>query len=93
MMKDFIPVEARINNKYYTWYMDVSLLSLNDLVNLRNELKRSKTESVVQLDAIIHDTININRQDIKAERRENQRSNRPYRSKKAYVKNRHKGRR
>ena len=93
MMKDFIPVEARANGKDTIWYMDISRLSLNELVNLKNELKGSKIESIVQLDAIIHETINLNRQDLKGEKRENQRSNRPYRSQKAYVKHRYKGRR
>jgi len=92
MMKDFIPVEARANGKDTIWYMNVSSLGLNELTKLKNELKRSKVESVVQLDAIIHDLINCNRQDLKAERRENRRSNGPYRNKKALIKRKRRGR-
>ena len=93
MMKDFIPVEAKINNKYYVWYMDVSLLSLNELVNLKNELIGTRADSIVTLDAIIHSTVNIDCQDLKSERRENRRSNGPYKNKKALVRRKRNGRR
>ncbi len=92
MIKDFIPVEAKINGKYYIWYLDVSSLSLNELINLRNELIGSRADSIITLDAIIHDTINIDCQDLKGDRREKQR-NSMYRNQRASVKNRHNGRR
>ena len=92
-MKDFIPVEAKINNKYYVWYLDVSSLSLNELVNLKNELIGSRADSIVILDAIIHDMINIDRQDLKSERREKQRANGSYKNPKALIKSRYKVRR
>ena len=92
MMKDFIPVEAKVNGKFTIWYMDVSTLSLNELVKLKNELKGSKVESVVSLDAIIHDNINWNRQDLKAERREKQKMSSPYKNSKALIKTKRKGR-
>lgn len=92
MMKDFIPVEAKVNGKLTIWHMDVSSLSLNELVKLKNELKGSKVESVVPLDAIIHDSINCNRQDLKAERREKQKMRSPYKNSKAFIKTRRKGR-
>ncbi len=92
MVKGFIPVEAKVNGKLTTWYMDVNALSLNELITLKNELKGSKVESIVPLDAIIHDTINWNRQDLKAQRRENQKNKGLYKNSKALVKKKRMGR-
>ena len=93
MVKGFIPVEAKVNGNYVVWYMDVNALSLNELITLKNELKGSKVESVVPLDAIIHETINWNRQDLKAERRESRRISGPSKNAKTLIRKKRTGRR
>ena len=92
MVKGFIPVEAIVNGNNTVWYMDVNALSLNELITLKNELKGSKVESIVPLDAIIHETINWNRQDLKAQRRESQKNKGLYKNSKALVKKKRMGR-
>ena len=91
MIKDFIPVEAKINDQYFIWYMDISTLSLNDLVNLKNELKGSKVDSIASLDAVIHQNISWNRQDAKAEKREVRKAGQ-YKNRKALIRKIRQGR-
>jgi len=79
MLNNFIPVEAKVKSKKCMWYLDVSNLGLNDLISLKSELK-GYAKSVVSLDAIIHETIDINCQDLRTERRNYKRLNGTYRN-------------
>ncbi len=92
MQKGFIPVEAIVNNKHKTWHMDVSNLTIKELVDLKNELKGSKVDSIASLDAIIHDMINYDVDKTKIVRREMQKEKAKYKNSKALIRMKKRGR-
>ncbi len=92
MKKGFIPVEAIVGKKYRTWYMDVSNLTIKELVELKKELRESKIDSVASLDAIIHDIINYDVDKSKMIRREMQKEKAKYRNSKALIRMKKRGR-
>ena len=85
-MDNFIPVEANINGKTVIWYMDISTLSLSDLIKLKEELNGTKINSFKFIDAIIHETIGYNKQDAKSIKRESKKTNRIYKKSKSLIK-------
>lgn len=84
-MNNFIPVEAYVNGKMKIWHIDVSGLGINELIILKKELEGNKTDSINYLNAIIHQTIGYNNDDLKMSRRELKKENRTYRNQKALV--------
>lgn len=54
-MKDFVPVEVTYKKNKENWYLDVSKLSLGDLLNLRKELLGTNEDSIRVIDGIIYD--------------------------------------
>ena len=86
MMNNFIPVEATVNGKTTVWHMDISKLSLSDLIKLKKELNGNKIDSYNSLDAIIHETIGYDKNDVKSAKRENKKLNRTYKKSKVLIK-------
>lgn len=60
-MDDFVPVIVvnKDTNKYERWYLDVSSLSLSELINLRGELIGSGVNSIRVLDGVIGSKYNV----------------------------------
>lgn len=85
-MDGFIPVEAYVDGKSVIWYMDISTLSINELINLKEELKGSKTDSISAINSIIHQTIGYNIDDLKMTKRQQKKENRVYKNRNAFVK-------
>ena len=70
-MKDFIPVEVTSNNNNEKWYLDVSKLSLGELLNLRKELVGTSEDSIRVIDGIIYDdkiTTKVEHVNVKSQR-------------------------
>ena len=53
-MKDFVPVEVISKKNKEIWYLDVSKLSLSDLLSLRKELVGTKEDGIRVIDGIIY---------------------------------------
>ena len=85
-MDKFIPIIVKVNNKDKTWYLDVSNLSLSELIDLKNELVGTKGRSIQYLDAIIHDEIGYDYNDFKSIKRENKAIRSPMKKSKVYIK-------
>ena len=85
-MDKFIPIIVKVNNKDKTWYLDVSNLSLSELIDLKNELVGTKGHSIQYLDAIIHDEIGYDYNDFKSIKRENKAIRSPMKKSKVYIK-------
>ena len=52
LIDDMVPVS--VNNMKDIWYIDVSNLSLSELIELKEDLKGYSIQSIRVLDAIIH---------------------------------------
>ncbi len=91
-MEDFIPVEALVHNCMQSWYIDVSALSLNELIELRKELIGNKIDSVNTIDGIISKRIGYNLGDLKMSKRDAKKDSNGYKNRKALMKRRRKGR-
>ena len=85
-MKNFIPVEANVKGNNDVWFIDVSKLSLNELIKLKKELEGNKTDSVRSIDAIIHQNIGYDIDELKMSRRETKKENRTFKKQKAVFK-------
>ena len=91
-MNEYIPIEVISEGKQKVWYLDTSMLSLEDLTELRKKLNGDKTESVLAIDAIIHQRIGYDMNDLKSAKRELQKSKGLYKNSKAYVSKKRRGR-
>lgn len=70
-MKDFVPVEVTHKKEKEKWYLDVSKLSLSDLLNLRKELVGTNEDSIRVIDGIIYDdkiTTKVDHINVKSQR-------------------------
>ena len=86
MVSRFIPVEGNENE---IWYMDISNLTLTDLIQLKKELNGNKVNSISAIDAVIHDELGYEYSDIKSIKRENKRLGMPLKKSKNYKKRFH----
>ena len=91
-MDEFIPVEAHVGDKIEGWYLDVSTLSLNELIDLRKVLMGNKIDSINTIDGIISKRIGYNLGDLKMSKRDAKKANCSYKNQKALVKRRRRGR-
>lgn len=80
---NIIPIET--NNKGI-WFMDISQLSLSELINLRNELSKKSTVSISSLDGIIHKEAGSNSQETNFRKREYEKRKQGYRNKAVLIK-------
>ena len=55
MYNNYIPIKVKRNNKYVTWYMDISKLGVLDLLKLKKELIRTSAYSAKKIDSIIYE--------------------------------------
>lgn len=69
-MKEFIPIEVKRKRKDETWFLDISNLSLSELIKLKNELIGISEISIPQIDKIIYDEIGEKSNNIKVSYRE-----------------------
>lgn len=88
LIENMIPVET-IDKKI--WYIDITNLSLSELITLKNELINKSVMSVRVLDAIIHQTTNYYFEETKLEKRYNEKRKQGYRNKKVLIKMKRKG--
>ena len=86
MVSRFIPVDGNENE---IWYMDISNLTLTDLIQLKKELYGYKVNSVAAIDAIIHDESGYDYSDIKSIKRENKRLGMPLKKSRNFKKRFH----
>ena len=86
MVSRFIPVEGNENE---IWYMDISNLTLTDLIQLKKELNGNKVNSISAIDAVIHNELGYEYSDIKSIKRENKRLGMPLKKSKNYKKRFH----
>ena len=86
MVSRFIPVEGNENE---IWYMDISNLTLTDLIQLKKELNGNIVNSISAIDAVIHDELGYEYSDIKSIKRENKRLGMPLKKSKNYKKRFH----
>ena len=86
---DIIPVETF--NKG-TWYMNVSNLSLSELIALRKELTKKSNVSISVLDSIIHRNANSDFESTNFRKREFEKRKQGYRNKKVLIKMKRRGR-
>lgn len=92
-MDNFIPVAVNVRGVTRIWHMDISTLSLNELIQLKKELEGTKADSINAIDAIIHKNIGYNIDDMKMSKREIKKENRTFKRQSAYVRRcRRKGR-
>lgn len=58
MLEGYIPITVKGQGKK-RWYLDVSKLSLSELLSLRNELLATDDNTIKSLDGLIHNKYNI----------------------------------
>ena len=92
-MNNFIPVEAREEDHMATWYIDISKLSLNELIIIKNELVGNKVDSIRYIDAIIHQNIGCDIDKLKMSRRETSKESRAFKKQKTVIKHHRRKRR
>ena len=80
---DIIPIETY--NKGI-WYMDVTNLTLSELIALRKELATKSNNSISVLDSIIHRNSNSSFEDTNFRKREFEKRKQGYRNKKVLIK-------
>ena len=80
---NLIPVET-IDNKIC--YLDISALSLSELIKLRKELSNKSNISIRPLDAIIHQNSNSTYDELNFNKRDIEKSKQGYRSQKIQIK-------
>lgn len=81
--ENIIPIET--NNKGI-WYMDISKLSLSELIKLRKELTNKSNVSISMLDAIIHKDSNTSYIETNFRKREFEKRKQGYRNKSVLIK-------
>ena len=86
-MNNFIPIAVTVRGVTRIWHMDISNLSLNELISLKKELEGNKADSINAIDAIIHKNIGYNIEDLKMTKRETQKYNRTFKRQSAFVRN------
>lgn len=92
-MNNFIPVEAREEDHMATWYIDISKLSLNELIIIKKELVGNKADSIRYIDAIIHQNIGCDIDKLKMSRRETSKESRGFKKQKTVIKHHRRKRR
>ena len=80
---DIIPIETY--NKGI-WYMDVTNLTLSELIALRKELATKSNNSISVLDSIIHRNSNSSFEDTNFRKQKKKKRKQGYRNKKVLIK-------
>ena len=88
-LMNIIPIET--NNKGI-WYLDISKLSLSELIKLRKELETKSNASIRSLDAIIHHNTSSSYEDMNFKKRDMEKKKQGYRNRKVLIRMRRQGR-
>ena len=89
-LKDnMIPVKTEDNN---IWYLDISNLTLSELIKLKKELLGKSIVSIRPLDAVIHQNANTTYEESNFYKRENEKRKLGYRNSKVLIKMKRRGR-
>ena len=88
--KIFIPVEMIKNEVSTVGYLDVTNLSLTDLINLKEELSGSKVNSICAIDAVICENAGYDYHEESLNKRTKKKIKYPVKKSRAYINKKYK---
>ena len=86
LMENMVPVSVHESNDI--WFIDVSNLSLSELINLKKELIGYSIQSIRVLDAIIHENAGTTYEETNFTKRDTEQLKKGCRNPKAFTKRR-----
>lgn len=89
LINNMIPVKTKYDN---IWFIDISNLTLSELIKLKNELVGKSNISIRALDAIIHQNANTTYEETNFNKRDIEKSKLGYRNSKVLIKMKRRGR-
>ena len=89
LINNMIPIKTKDDN---VWFIDISNLTLSELIKLKNELVGKSNISIRALDAIIHQNANTTYEETNFKKRDIEKSKLGYRNSKVLIKMKRRGR-
>ncbi len=90
LIANMVPISVKSPNDI--WYMDISNLSLSELINLKEELKGYSNQSIRVLDAIIHKNAGTTYEETYFDSRNRKKQKEGYKNRRTYIKSKKKKR-